>query len=132
MRQVYILESVRYPVISTLDPCTICSSACASIKPTSLLMGRNTVLGSSRPTWHSRTKRLRCASRVISNTPRVAHFVSFPSTGGSWRFAPSSTPYAFTIVFGDKSKRRRAGGYDSTKCHLQGDHLQANRGRINF
>jgi len=38
-----------YPVISTLAPPKICGSACASNKPTSMLMRRTTVFGRSKP-----------------------------------------------------------------------------------
>jgi len=77
------LNPLPYPVISTSARPRICGNACASIRPMSMLMRRNTVLGSSRPTWHSRRKPLRLASRVISNPARVAHFVSVTSTSGS-------------------------------------------------
>jgi len=71
------------PAISTLAAPTICGCACANIRPTSMLMRRSTVLGSSKPTWHSSRKRLRFASRDISNPARVGHFVSVTSTSTS-------------------------------------------------
>jgi hypothetical protein len=77
------LNPLLSPVISTLAPPTICGSACASIRPTSILMRPSTVLGSSKPTWHLRRKRPLSASRVISNPARVGHFVSVTSTSRS-------------------------------------------------
>jgi hypothetical protein len=74
------------PVTSTLDPPIICGSACGSIRPTSMLIRPSTVLGSSKPTWHSRRKRLRFVSRVTSNPAQVGHFVSATSTSGSSPF----------------------------------------------
>jgi hypothetical protein len=41
------------PVISISARPTICGSACANIRATSILTRRSTALGSSKPTWHS-------------------------------------------------------------------------------
>jgi hypothetical protein len=68
--------------ISTLAPPTICGGACASIRPTSMLIWQSTVPGSSKPTWHSSRKRLPFASRLISSPARVGRFVSVTSTSG--------------------------------------------------